>query len=407
MESIIEEKRINNCPLAVSNEETKKILEQMENCICKIYFKGENGTGFFLKIYFPSLRKYLKFLITDKHVFDLTKKDNKKITLEINNGSVIKNIDLNEKRITYTNEKYDLTMIQLNDKDNINNFLELDEEINKDNIESIIEKKSIYLLHYPLDKTASVSYGILKTIESKNTIKTLLCTDRGSSGAPILNLSTQKVIGIHKGAYISEDYNIGTFLKYPLKELELKLELPIINNYENEPKDEGRKKKESKSIDDDNKNPKKMKSITQIMRNIFFDNYEIHLIKKKKILNSDIQHLISILINNKEEGQNSIKHFIENDIITPNILKNLSKESFFIIKDNISSILNCCDMINKKYSLIKNLYQLYNSFQLKEAIEKFRSEFKINEKIINDENLAKILSENNLDINKAFRIIYG
>lgn len=407
MKSIIEEKRINNCPLAVSNEETKKILEQMEKCICKIYFKGENGTGFFLKIYFPSLRKYLKFLITDKHVFDLTKKDNKKITLEINNGSVIKNIDLNEKRITYTNEKYDLTMIQLNDKDNINNFLELDEEINKDNIENIFEKKSIYLLHYPLDKTASVSYGILETIESKNTIKTLLCTDHGSSGAPILNLSTQKVIGIHKGAHISEDYNIGTFLKYPLKELELKLKLPIINNHENEPKDGGRKKKGSKSIDDDNKNPKKMKSITQIMRNIFFDNYEIHLIKKKKILNSDIQDLISILINNKEEAQNSIKHFIEIDIITPNILKNLSKESFFIIKDNISSILNCCDMINKKYSLIKNLYQLYNSFQLKEAIEKFRSEFKINEKIINDETLSKILSENNLDINKAFRIIYG
>ena len=53
--------------------------------------------------------------------------------------------------------------------------------------------------------------------------------------------------------------NIGTFLKYPLKELELKLELPIINNHENEPKDGGRKKKGSKSIDDDNKNPKKMK----------------------------------------------------------------------------------------------------------------------------------------------------
>ena len=416
MESIIKEKQINDYPFPISVEETKKILEQMEKCICKIYFNGENGTGFFCKIYFPSLKKKLKFLITAKHVFDLTNKSNKKITLEIDNGRIIKNIDLNEKRIIYTKEEYDITMIELNDKDNINNFLELEEEINKDYIENIFEKKSIYVLHYPLKKEVCVSYGILKTIESKDKIKTLICSDYGSSGGPILLLSTQKVIGIHKGAFKNEDYNIGTFLKYPLKELELLIINNINHENDNEPKD-GRRKIEkkkknierSKSIDNFNKIPKKKKTISQIMRNIFFDNYEIHLIKKKKIVNSDIQDLLSILINNKKEGQNSIIYFIENDIITPNILKNLSNKSFFILKDNISSILIRCDMIDKKDSLNKNLNQLYNSYKLKlkKAIEKFRNEFRINEETISEENLAKILRENELDINKAFRIIYG
>ena len=44
----------------------------------------------------------------------------------------------------------------------------------------------------------------------------------GSSGGPILNLLTNKIIGIHKGCIQKNDgikYNIGTFLKYPLKEI--------------------------------------------------------------------------------------------------------------------------------------------------------------------------------------------
>ena len=46
-------------------------------------------------------------------------------------------------------------------------------------------------------------------------------TDNGSFGAPILNLQTNKVIGIHNKSSIN--YNIGTLLKLPIKE--------FINNY--------------------------------------------------------------------------------------------------------------------------------------------------------------------------------
>ena len=47
----------------------------------------------------------------------------------------------------------------------------------------------------------------------------------GSSGSPILNLTNNKVIGIHKGCVKIKDeviLNIGTLLKFPLKELKNK-----------------------------------------------------------------------------------------------------------------------------------------------------------------------------------------
>ena len=43
------EKKINNSPKPVSISSTKKILNQLVNCICKLNINGANGTGFFVK----------------------------------------------------------------------------------------------------------------------------------------------------------------------------------------------------------------------------------------------------------------------------------------------------------------------------------------------------------------------
>ena len=59
-------------------------------------------------------------------------------------------------------------------------------------------------------------------------------TDNNSSGSPILNLQSNKVIGIHNKS--STNYNIGTLLKLPIKDfinkkfMEDKKDLIIINN---------------------------------------------------------------------------------------------------------------------------------------------------------------------------------
>ena len=42
--------------------------------------------------------------------------------------------------------------------------------------------------------------------------------DKGSSGSPILNISTNKLIGIHKGTSNNHNYNKGCLLFYPFKE---------------------------------------------------------------------------------------------------------------------------------------------------------------------------------------------
>ena len=212
-----QEKKLKNSVEPVSISGTETILNQMKYYICKIKINAIYGTGFFCKIPFGNnITK--NFLMTNYHV--LSEKyynENNKINLLINDEDITKIIDLRMNRITYFNEKYDITLIELNENDNINNFLELDDKLFKDNHEIIYENKSLYILQYPLGKNAAVSYGLLTSID-KFEIKHKCSTENGSSGSPILNLETNKVIGIHKEGSINFDFNKGTFLKYPLND---------------------------------------------------------------------------------------------------------------------------------------------------------------------------------------------
>ena len=90
METINDEKKIVNYPEPITIEETNIILEQMKNCIFKIYKgKGSSGTGFFCKI--PYKNEELKVLITCNHVIDENYiKNNEIIKLYINNEKNIK-----------------------------------------------------------------------------------------------------------------------------------------------------------------------------------------------------------------------------------------------------------------------------------------------------------------------------
>ena len=60
---------IEHQPITVSLEVTRKILFQMENCICKINKKnGKIGTGFFCKI--PFNNNKIKVLITNNNILN-------------------------------------------------------------------------------------------------------------------------------------------------------------------------------------------------------------------------------------------------------------------------------------------------------------------------------------------------
>ena len=186
-----DEKMIKNSPAPVDIAGTKTILNQMMNCICKIKINATNGTGFFCEI--PCENSSIKVLMTNYHVLDdIYYQQNKDITLLLNDDKEVKIINLGKERKTYFNKDYDIAMIELKEKDNINNYLELDDNLFKEETKAYYKDISIYTLHYPYGNKASVSYGLSSDIDNYE-IKHLCSTEHGSSGAPILNLSNNKV----------------------------------------------------------------------------------------------------------------------------------------------------------------------------------------------------------------------
>ena len=204
-------------------------LKQKSKYICKINGKAI-GTGFFCKI--PYEYELIPVLITNYHVIDDNfLKENNKLKIYVNDDYKIINTNKNVNIYSSDSEKYDIMIIKINDEDEIKDYLELDENIFKKNSENFYKDEPIYILHYPNGDKASVSYGTgIETI-SEYDIKHLCNTESGSSGGPILSLLTNKIIGLHKGCIHKKggenQFNIGTFLKFPLNELNKKNEIKI------------------------------------------------------------------------------------------------------------------------------------------------------------------------------------
>ena len=226
----------------VTIKQKETISMQLQKSICKI--KGKLiGTGFFCYINYEN--KNIPCLMTNYHILDDKYiKDNNKIEIIINDNKI--NIIINIEDIIYKSKKdeYDLIIIKLKEEYMKNiNYLELDDNLFNEN--SFKGYKSIYILHYLNEQNASVSYGkdIIYGPNYKYDIQ-YKC-NIGLSGGPILNLLSNKIIGIHKGCIQKNDgikYNIGTLLKYPLKEInnnnlynnyniELKNPIHILNDH--------------------------------------------------------------------------------------------------------------------------------------------------------------------------------
>ena len=230
-----EEKGFKGATKPIPRNTTKKIDSQLEKSICKINIEEDIfGTGFLCKIPYPDEFKLLPVLITNNHVIN---KDyyfgNKTIKISFNDDKNIKLLDIVPERQFYTNEIYDITIIEIfPNKDNLNHFLELNEYIDEEKNESY-KNQNIYILHYPNGEVGCVSYGNIIYIKDSE-IKHKCWTENGSSGSPIILLETLKVIGVHKGTEKGFNYNCGTLLKYPIIEFNEKKEIKIENENENE-----------------------------------------------------------------------------------------------------------------------------------------------------------------------------
>ena len=226
MDEIIDEGKIEGAIDALNLAKTDKIIQQMKTCICKVY--GQKiGTGFFCKINYQN--KTIPVLMTNYHILsDEYLEKNKFAKISINDEQIFEVINVEEKSILFSSkdDKYDIMIIKINEENAKFNYLELDNNLFNANSEYLYENKSIYILHYPNGENISVSYGYgIKKLD-KYYITHLCSTEFCSSGSPILNLSSNKVIGIHKGKINNKDkkakYNIGILLKYPLNEIKVK-----------------------------------------------------------------------------------------------------------------------------------------------------------------------------------------
>ena len=244
MEEFNDEKFINNYPFQASIETTENILIQMKRSVCKIYNGREKGTGFFCKIHNNNQKKDIKVLITNNHVLgkDYFNKK-KKIEISLDDENEMEDIIINEKVFIFTDEKLDITFVEIDENNSINkyvNYLEIDNKINheKEHYANLFGKKPIYTMHYPEGKKILVSYGILKSVDIKNPnfISHTCSTNNGSSGAPILLLDSLKVIGVHMG-YIQYSYNtgnnMGIFMKSTIYEFLKHFRENSLNNKNN------------------------------------------------------------------------------------------------------------------------------------------------------------------------------
>ena len=123
----MKEQNISTSPEPISLKITEKIIEQMKNSICRIDNHGK-GTGFFVKI--PYKSELLPVLITTSHAINIDDiQNNKIISLYLNYGKMT--IKLDNNRLRYSNEKLDITIIEIKENDhNLNiKYFELDDRI--------------------------------------------------------------------------------------------------------------------------------------------------------------------------------------------------------------------------------------------------------------------------------------
>ena len=340
MEDNKKEKEIKTSLEPVSLKGTEKILDQMKNCVCRI-LNNEKGTGFFTKI--PYKSKLLPVLITNNHVLGQNDIENKKtITLYLNNDNQkVKKIKMDENRLIYTNEKLDITIIEIKEnEDELNNkYLELDDKIinflkeneeNKEpgNMNEIYSSESIYVINYPGDADVVVSYGQSPKL-NESEIKHKCCTKPGSSGSPILLINNQKLIGIHYAGSEDYEFNKGTLIIYAIIEFQkIKNNLLIIN-------------KEGKYINNNEINEINNYIIAEF--DIQEDDKEIRIINSYEQSNREQEFKV---YNKEYENEKEIKEnceiIINNDIIPFFYFYKFNKKGKYnikyIFKNNITKL---------------------------------------------------------------------
>jgi hypothetical protein len=190
---------------------------QKEDATCKL-ITGK-GTGFFCELQLQDYK--LKVLLTCNHVLneDLIK-NNSKIKIKYKN--TIKEITINELRFVCTNELLDYTCIQILFNDNINDYFQIDSNINNNNPNEIYDNELFAIYQCPEESDVLLIEGKIEDFKSNGVILHNISTDFGSSGGPLILSNNLNIVGIHRGK-LNNELNQAIFIKNVLDDIKQKL----------------------------------------------------------------------------------------------------------------------------------------------------------------------------------------
>ena len=195
----------------IKTKSTLLPIEKKYNATCKLI--TGYGTGFFCKLTIK--KKQFKFLLTNNTVINENQLINgSRIKIYYNNE--LRYIEITYKRFTCTNENLNYTCIEIFDDDKIENFFEIDSNINTNDSNLEYQNEEINIIQYPKGEI-NFCEGHIKEIKNNEIFHTIKSI-RNSSGSPIiLPLRNYSVIGIHCGS-LGDD--IGIFIKEIISDIE-------------------------------------------------------------------------------------------------------------------------------------------------------------------------------------------
>ena len=293
-------------PKSVTKHCTKKILEQMDNLIYKIYEnKDIYDIGFFSKIKFK--KEIIPILITShKIINEKYLSNNNTINISSQNNIPINLVFGNTK---YLNKDYDLSIIEIKDtKFTQLNTIEIDDIFYENEQELFYEKETIYIIHpEPEQKNENcVTYGVINNINNYD-IYFYGNINSDSYGAPIFSINDHKLLGIYKSN--SGLYNKGIILKFIIDQFikeykQTKIFLKYNKYFNNEINIEIKIDKDDIGkkiyfLDNYNENHNNLKELNELNAKIYVDNKESEFKKyfrpkEKKIYNIKLKFNMNI-----------------------------------------------------------------------------------------------------------------
>ena len=202
--------------IIITEKQIQNIKKQIDNSFCKIECnKEEDVIGFFCYIPIENEINLLPVIIVNNFI----KKESDKITIYKNN--ICLSLSIDKKRKIFVVEEDNITIIEIKEDDNLdmNSFLDIDEDIYKEDLKESFVQKIIYLLYYSKSKDIKYSLGVIKDINEGDDYKfEYLCDTENDSPSMglIFNLSNFKIIGFHLGAKKGENLNSGIFINVQL-----------------------------------------------------------------------------------------------------------------------------------------------------------------------------------------------